>query len=172
MIDTEYEKIALEENAKLVKVDVPSLNRFSGVEKRYELYVPYKGIVIEVKNSHSPNPSGSFNVEIPIGILDLNFEIKTKSHLLKLITFSKSITEVKSENANLVADIKSNEAFLKIEAIISKTQFEPMVCAESKNGTLTIRTGYHTLLIDKTSFIQPMIEFYKFMIDKTKIRNS
>jgi len=166
MIDDAYEKIALEEKAKLVKVDIPSLNRFTQVEKRYEFYVPYKGVVIEIKNSHSPDPVGSFYAELPIGEKRIEFEINTKSHLVKLITFSKSITKVKSEDANLISDIKSNEWFMKVEEVIINSQFEPAIYANTNEGVLTIKAEYHTLLTDKTSFIKPMLEFYKFLIDK------
>ncbi len=50
--------------------------------------------------------------------------------------------------------------------MIEGTQFEPEIYAKSKNGTLIIKTEYHTLLADKTNFIEPMLEFYKFLIDK------
>lgn len=165
MIDEAYERIALEEKAELIKIDIPSLNRFTQVEKRYELYVPYKGIVIEVKNSHSPDPVGSFHTEFFIGEKRIEFEIYTKSHLIKLLTFSKSITKIKSNEANLIRDIKSNEWFIKVEDVIVNSQFEPVIYASTSEGVLTLKTEYHTLLQNKTSFIKPMLEFYKFLID-------
>lgn len=169
MFDDAYEKIALEENAELVVTDIGAKSVFSGVEKSYLLKVPYKNYVIEIKNSHSPDPVGSFFVEIPNVRNEVRFRIRTKSHFVKLITFSSSITEVKSKDGNLVKDIKSSDSFLELESLIEKTQFEPEIFAKTVNDRLIIMTEYHTMLADKTSFIKPMLNFYKYLIDRVEV---
>lgn len=166
MFDDIYEGIAIAENAELVITDIKANSVFSGVEKSYVLKVPYKSYVIEIKNAHSPDPVGSFFVEILNPRKEVNFRIKTKSHFVKLITFSNSITEVKGKDLNFINDIKLSDSFLELESLINKTQFEPEVFAKTVNNRLTIITEYHTMLADKTSFIKPMLNFYKYIIDK------
>lgn len=168
-----FSQIANKENGKLLIIDEP-VKQYNGAHYYkycFELSIPYQDTTIKIDNSLSPNPFGIYRAELNLKNQCFKFELDTKSQFRTYLSLNKTRIKLKCKNGNLKDFLKSDKSIKRIEEIIETTQFEPLITGRYENDKYIITSEYHMLMTDKTMVIEPMIEFFKSIIDKLLIED-
>ena len=175
MIKTYFKEIAERENGKFYFKDENVVIHITGARTPnviFQIKFKYKGNKIVIKNRTGTNYIGSIICDFTSHLQIVEFKINSRSHLSNLFTRKKSRFIILCENKNFVHFLNTNMAFKKLSEIANKTNFTPEVDCIKKDKSGKITTNYHLEFDDWTQVIEPMIDFYKNIIDEFEKRNA
>jgi len=124
--------------------------------------------VIQLKNYRGLKSVGTIESSLSCENEEENFTIETKSPLSRLVSFSKKVFKISTDNKPLKNKILLNPSFKELVKLVDKTKFEPYIEARFHNGKLTIKTEYHLLLPERKEILEPLINFHEFVIKTLK----
>lgn len=139
-----------------------------GFQSTYHLSFKYRGEKITINNLLGSQSYGEVIVELSDTKDNMNFSIETKSSFISLFSLKKGRFNIQSKNNELKSFLNTNSQLKTLHAIIEDTQFEPNFYGEkTKNGYL-LKTEYHLQFPERSEVLQPLIDFYKALIDELK----
>ena len=166
-MDKVFRKIAEEENA-LYSNQSEKYNKVLGSlrpDNLYHLEIPYKGATIYLTNVVEFLAIGEVYVHLPKKPKDQEFEINTRSHIIQLLVPNKNQIRIKTKFKKLKSLLKNSMAYFRMQKLIDKTQFEPLIYGKNKDGVFIIKTEYNLAFKRRDEVLRPIIQFYKELID-------
>ena len=129
----------------------------------------YKNIQFVIHNQTGANFVGNVYCKLPKQSKSHYFHVTPRSNFMSL--FSKDRDKrfsIKSKNANLAYFIKNNASFKSLEEVARQDRFEPYISAKNEAGKFKIQTKYNLDIDDWTQVLDPIIQFYKDLINEFK----
>ncbi len=170
-----FENIAKREKGKLIYKKTKPKTAYAlqismvSFEEYYKLIIPYNSQKIIIIHQINPSLTGSFKVNINLQKSNINFDIESNNHFIQLFRPNSDSVKVKCNNKDFKSFIKGNEHFKTLVKLINETEFTPLIYTTYKSKELTIISEYHTSFENNTTMIEPLIKFYKSLIDEILI---
>ncbi len=168
MIKTEFKRIAANENGEFFYKDediaVGDGTRSPNVE--FVIKFDYKEIPITIYNTTGTQYLGKIYCDLPLQTQSADFKLHTRSHLGNLFYRSKSRYIIKCKSNNLNHFLRTNTAIKKLSTISNETNFDPYIAGKNSNRIYKLTCSYYLGFDDWTQVLEPLIEFYKALIDE------
>ncbi|WP_224484707.1 hypothetical protein [Robertkochia aurantiaca] len=95
-----------------------------------------------------------------------SFEINAREDIFRLISMRDRYFKTKGDDKKTIEEIMSLPTFRHIEKLVKTTRFEPTITGKPEENSFVVKTTYHLQMDDWQHFIDPIIKFYKSLIDK------
>ena len=132
----------------------------------YQIKFDYKGNEIFIDNRTGTNYVGAIICKISPELRHVKFSLESRSPLSLLFSRKKDQFKIYCENQNFYNFLKNDSSLNKIGVIAQKTKFHPEINCDGKPRNIKIVTKYHLEFEDWTQVLEPIIRFYKNVIDK------
>ncbi|WP_290701839.1 hypothetical protein [Lacinutrix sp.] len=131
----------------------------------YKVEFKYKENEFTIINRTGTAYVGNINCKLSKTIQPIEFELNTISHLKNLFLRKKSRFKIITDNKNLDSFLRKNNALKLLIKIANKENFSPLIRCK-KDELWSISSEYHLEFDNWTQVIEPIIEFYKNLIDE------
>lgn len=171
---SKFTEISTVENGELnisEKIHTAGMGR-RAFQTIYHLVLNYKGEQFTIKNLIGAQSYGEITMELNDVNEGVDFNIETKSPFLSLFSFNKERLNITCKNEQLKMFLNTNRSIKKLLEIIEETQFEPSITGKAVDGKYILKTVYHLQFPERTVVIEPLIGFYKSIIDHVCINHS
>ena len=96
-----------------------------------------------------------------------DFEIRARDQMTRLLSFNKKVWTIKCKNPKLERYLEISLNDTGLTKIARESTFEPEIKGEYKGSIYTLYTCYSLAFQNKEQSIEPIIKFYKMLIDYT-----
>lgn len=127
------------------------------------LIIAHRGRIIKLKYALADHNFATIQCYLDSGLPEL--EIKSSSHYSRIFNKKKNILKVHCSNTKFKAYIEESLIQLGIEQIARNNLFEPCVVGKNITGEYSLITTYHLAFEEKQKELEPIINFYKRIID-------
>lgn len=169
-----FEDIALRENGKFHFHEgrytsyAPGINRVQTTEfaDDYEVSFMYREQRMVLKNQMGASNVGTLNAALMRRALYEDFELESKGFWYKLTGSAGQMGfNLKGGDTELERFLDGNATLLQLSDLVRKYAFEPHITGKDKNGYFEVHTHYHLQFAERVQVPQPLIAFYKDLID-------
>ena len=163
-----YEEIAKKLNAEFsfTEQSIPMADGSKDVQYIYYIKVPYNGTTITVRHHEGVLVMGDVFVEFETKKDNLNFSITTYNFIERLFRKKQNNYNIKGKDSKSFLD--NCRALKEVLNLFKTSTFEPIINGTEGQTHFSILTEYNLLLEDKAFMIEPLVEFYKTVIDEFK----
>lgn len=171
---SKFKEIATKENGKFHFIDEGMAIGFGvrSPQATFQLQIPYKDYIIYTSNKVGTQYIGKFICKLPISLKALEFEIKTKTHLSTLFSLNKKKRfKIFTKNQSLYDFLVNNKSLDTLNSVAKTDIFEPMIRGEMINFSYDLKVTYHLEFDNWVQVLNPLIIFYKEVIDFIDSKN-
>ncbi|MDC8005261.1 hypothetical protein POV27_14460 [Aureisphaera galaxeae] len=168
MIKKEFRRIAEKEGGKFYFQEGNHFlsNGSHSPDLSFLIKLPHKEDEIKVLNQTGTAFVGTIVGKLPTHIRPIDFELNSISNLANLFLRKKSRFRISSKNENIKHFLHHNESLKQLSQIANETAFTPQISIVRKDGVNQIVTKYHLEFEDWTQVIEPLIAFYRNLMDE------
>ncbi|CAM1346412.1 hypothetical protein [Tenacibaculum crassostreae] len=130
----------------------------------YKIKLSYKNCDIIMTNTTGVQASGNITCHLSNNAKLIEFEIDSISHFMNLFLRKNSRFKVKCKNKNFNFYLK-NKALKELSELSKKTAFDPYIFSKKQGDKNLIITEYHLAFENSPYAIEPLLKFYKSVID-------
>lgn len=170
-----FKKISKENNCEYKAVYEPMYTAFVMSEftrkvigkqiKTLSVNILYRKHLIKVEYNVSIGQSGLIIVDFENGEQLPEFDIKNRSHFLRLVKKKLDILKVEGEDVQFNDSLSKKIKELGLEELARNNQFEPNIVARKIDNKIQVHSTYHLAFEEKKEVLEPMIALYKWLID-------
>ena len=170
-----FKKISKDNNCEYKAVYEPMYTAFVMSEftrkvigkqiKTLSVNILYRKHLIKVEYNVSIGQSGLIKVDFEDGEHLPEFEIKNRSHYLRLLNKNLDILKVDSKDSHFNDKLIKKLHEVGLEELARNNQFEPIIKAHKIDNKIQAHSTYHLAFEEKKEALEPMIALYKWLID-------
>ncbi len=168
MIKTFFKELAEKEGGKFSYSD-EDISIGMGVRSPsviFQVKFDYKGNEFLIDNRTGTNFVAKIICKVSPELRHVNFSLESRSPLSSLFSRNKSKFKISCTNQNFLHFLNTDKSLNKIGEIAQKTKFHPEIKCNGENRNVEIVSKYHLEFEDWTQVIEPLIQFYKNVIDE------
>jgi len=167
MIKQYFKELAAQEQGKFYYYD-EDVDIGGGSRNPYVIFLIkfyYRDHEIIVDNRTGTSFEGCITCNLASYAQPIDFEITSISHIANLFLRKKSRFKINCSNKNLGHFLKTNDSLKELSIIAQKEDFSPYIRCEERDGKYSIITNYHLEFGNWTQVLEPLIAFYKDIVD-------
>lgn len=161
---------------KIAKLFQGIANRENGIFKivkerfltKYIISFHYNEVDIIVQYNLGLQEVGMVSCQFNCEIDDLEFKVDERRYIARLMSKYSEILYLKSNNDKFQSLMEQSRVFHNLNRLAKEDSFQPFVVGKETEGQIHIRTEYHLDFINRRQVVEPLIEFYKYLIDNLK----